>query len=62
MSENMKRIAKIKRIPSFLYGKEYKIELQPNYGFDFNGLDCTTVTTVHKVFEATKHIVFCDGT
>lgn len=56
----MKRITKIRSIYGF-WGKEYHIELEPNYFFDFNGLDYTTVNSVNQAFEATKHIVFCNG-
>lgn len=56
----MKRITKIRTIYGF-WGKEYHIELEPNYFFDFNGLDYTTVNSVNQVFNVTKHIVFCNG-
>lgn len=42
-------------------GKEYRVELEPNYYFDLSGLDYTTVKSISQVYEVTKHIVFCNG-
>ncbi len=57
---NRGRIVKIRRNRS-LWGIEYEIELGPDFSFDFSGSDRTIVFSVREVFEATKHIVYCDG-
>lgn len=42
--------------------KAYRIELKPNYSFDFSGSDVTIVSKIWDIKEITKHIVFCNGT
>lgn len=56
----MKRITNIRTTYGF-WGKEYRVELEPNYCFGFSGLDYTTVKSMKQVYEVTKHIVFCNG-
>ena len=58
----MKRINKITKYYNIFSGWQYKIQLEPNYWFDFSGCDVTICNSVNQIYEATKHIVFCDGT
>ena len=41
---------------------QYKIKLCPFFSFDFSGSDIIYVSNIKEAYEATKHIVYCDGT
>lgn len=56
----MKRIAEIRKV--YEGGLiQYRIQLCPNFSFDYSGSEVTYVLSIRDVYEATKHIVFCNG-
>ena len=56
----MKRLAEIRKVyEGGLY--QYRIQLCPNFSFDYSGSEVTYVLCIRDVCEATKHIVFCNG-
>ena len=56
----MKRIDEIRKVyESGL--KQYRVQLCPNYSFDYSGSEVTYVLNIRDICEATKHIVFCNG-
>lgn len=41
--------------------KAYRVQLEPNYNFDFSGNDVTIINSIWEFKDIIKHIVFCDG-
>ena len=56
-----KRIYKITRFYNLICGKQYKMELEQNYHFDNSGSDTFIGDSIFDIYNATIHIVFCDG-
>ena len=57
----MKRISNIQKVhEGGMF--QYRIKLCHNFSFDFSGCDVAYVLSIKDAYEATKHIVYCDGT